>query len=78
MKRRFHVLHGEVRLSPQKACQVIMACGVLHNICKKRNIPMPEDDVDVAPPPAQGLDVHDINVNNGNLYRQQFAQTHFN
>ncbi|KAL7382359.1 hypothetical protein ABVT39_021094 [Epinephelus coioides] len=41
MKRRFHVLHGEVRLTPDKVCKVIMACAILHNICKARQIAEP-------------------------------------
>ncbi|XP_064598738.1 uncharacterized protein LOC135465429 [Liolophura sinensis] len=41
LKRRFHVLHGEIRMSPDKACQIILACAVLHNICKLRQIPLP-------------------------------------
>ena len=86
LKRRFHVLHGEVRLSPQKTCQVGIACAVLYNICKDRQIPNPDgdpesdnendNDGDAFPnlpqaPAAQG--------NNGStLYRQQFATTHDN
>ncbi|RXN36535.1 nuclease HARBI1 [Labeo rohita] len=34
LKRRFHVLHGEVRLRPEKVSKVIIACAILHNICK--------------------------------------------
>ncbi len=34
LKRRFHVLHGEIRQSPEHASRIIMACGILHNICK--------------------------------------------
>lgn len=44
LKRRFHVLHGEVRVSPQKTCKIILACAVLHNICKDRNIQLPEEN----------------------------------
>uniref|UniRef100_A0AAZ1XA43 Putative nuclease HARBI1 n=1 Tax=Oreochromis aureus TaxID=47969 RepID=A0AAZ1XA43_OREAU len=33
LKRRFHVLHGEVRLRPEKVSKVIIACAILHNIC---------------------------------------------
>ncbi|XP_062849563.1 putative nuclease HARBI1 [Trichomycterus rosablanca] len=40
-KRRFHILHSEIRYSPEKVCRIIMACAILHNICKKRNIPSP-------------------------------------
>ncbi len=46
LKRRFHVLHGEIRQSPEHASRIIMACGILHNICKARNIPLLDDDGD--------------------------------
>ncbi|KAK3868984.1 hypothetical protein Pcinc_025667 [Petrolisthes cinctipes] len=45
LKRRFHVLHGEVRVSPQKTCKIILACAVLYNICKDRHIHIPEEDL---------------------------------
>ncbi|CAC5400795.1 HARBI1 [Mytilus coruscus] len=45
-KRRFHCLHSEIRLSPAIKCKVIISCGVLHNIAKKNNIPLNEDDLD--------------------------------
>ncbi|KAK3886538.1 hypothetical protein Pcinc_009319 [Petrolisthes cinctipes] len=47
LKRRFHVLHGEIRVQPpSKVCQIIKVCAMLHNICKDRNIYIPaaEDD----------------------------------
>ncbi|KAK0147801.1 putative nuclease HARBI1 [Merluccius polli] len=31
VKRRFHVLHGEIRLSPERASSVITVCAILHN-----------------------------------------------
>ncbi|XP_048740865.2 putative nuclease HARBI1 [Ostrea edulis] len=31
-KRRFHVLHGEIRMKPGKVCRVIGACAILNNI----------------------------------------------
>ena len=46
MKRRFHLLHSEIRLSPERDSRVITVCGILHNICQQRNIPQPEDDSD--------------------------------
>ena len=46
MKRRFHVLHGEIRLNPERASTVITVCAILHNLCKRRNIPQPDDDDD--------------------------------
>uniref|UniRef100_A0A914W3M1 DDE Tnp4 domain-containing protein n=1 Tax=Plectus sambesii TaxID=2011161 RepID=A0A914W3M1_9BILA len=40
LKRRFHVLHGEIRLpDPNKVCAVIAACCVLHNIAIRRRQP---------------------------------------
>ena len=46
MKRRFHVLHGEIRLTPGRASTVITVCAILHDLCKRRNIPQPGDDDD--------------------------------
>lgn len=43
-KRRFHVLHSEVRVAPNKVCRVIYACAILHNFCKDRGIPLPDAD----------------------------------
>lgn len=31
-KRRFHVLHSEIRMKPERVVRVILACAVLHNI----------------------------------------------
>uniref|UniRef100_A0A3P9BSJ7 Putative nuclease HARBI1 n=1 Tax=Maylandia zebra TaxID=106582 RepID=A0A3P9BSJ7_9CICH len=46
LKRRFHVLHAEVRLRPEKVSKVIIACAILHNICKVRQIAEPLEDGD--------------------------------
>ncbi|CAC5360251.1 HARBI1 [Mytilus coruscus] len=35
-KRRFHVLHSEIRMKPGKVCRIIGACAVLHNSCHKK------------------------------------------
>ncbi|KAK9976517.1 hypothetical protein ABG768_021722 [Culter alburnus] len=35
MKRRFHVLHGEIRLTPEKASRIITVCAILHNLRMK-------------------------------------------
>ncbi|KAK3886761.1 hypothetical protein Pcinc_009081 [Petrolisthes cinctipes] len=54
-KRRFHVLHSEIRLTPPaKVCKIIFVCAVLHNICKDRNIQLLlEDDPGHDQPPAE-------------------------
>ncbi|KAI1703994.1 DDE superfamily endonuclease domain-containing protein [Ditylenchus destructor] len=43
-KRRFHALHGELRISLDRVPQFIMAAAVLHNICKMRNEPDVDDE----------------------------------
>ena len=69
-KRRFHLLHSEVRMSPEKTCQLIGACAVLHNIAVLRNEPIDgllpdEDQPDIAPyhGPENGKAVRDYICN---------------
>lgn len=65
---------------------MIHVCGMLHNICKDRNIPIPldEDQIDdeevaihpaqneaVPPPPPAGQ------RNAGHLYRDEFCNLNF-
>ncbi|XP_049890978.1 putative nuclease HARBI1 isoform X2 [Epinephelus moara] len=40
-ERRFHCLHGEMRMQPERVCSVVAACTVLHNICITKRIPLP-------------------------------------
>ena len=49
MKRRFGVLHGEIRMQPDKVCDIFCACAVLHNISILLNEPMPEDPLNEPP-----------------------------
>ena len=73
MKRRFHVLHGEIRLTPERASTVITVCAILHNLCKRRNIPQPDDDDD------NDGDQHDKEfgrvVPSGQAFRDHFENT---
>ena len=63
-KKRFRCLSrsaGGLRLSPLKACQVIVVTAMLHNIAIRAGLPDPEDDVeedddDDEDPPLQHLD----------------------
>ena len=70
-KRRFHLLHSEVRMSPEKTCTLIGACAVLHNIAVQRNEPhdglfWDEEQPDIAPyhGPEYGKAVRDYICNN--------------
>lgn len=52
-KRRFHVLHSEIRMTPEKACLITGACAVLHNIAVLMKEPMEDgeeiEEVEVEP-----------------------------
>ena len=39
LKRRFHILHSEVRMTPERVCTITVACCVLHNIAIDNNEP---------------------------------------
>ncbi|XP_028419108.1 putative nuclease HARBI1 [Dendronephthya gigantea] len=49
-KRRFHLLHSEIRMEPEKVCLLIGACAVLQNIAIMFNEPDEEEDVDLEEP----------------------------
>ena len=38
--KRFHLLHSEIRMKPEKVCMMIGACAVLHNIAILRKEPL--------------------------------------
>lgn len=46
LKRRWHCLHTELRLAPNKVCEIICACVVLHNRALDFNYVLEEDDTD--------------------------------
>ncbi|XP_044181037.1 putative nuclease HARBI1 [Acropora millepora] len=51
-KRRFHLLHSEIRMKPEKVCMMIGACAVLHNIAVLRKEPFYGDaEADDQPDP---------------------------
>ena len=67
-KRRFHLMHSEIRMDPVKVSQLIGACAVLHNIAILQNDmydpgeAMLENDQPDVPPydgPEDGLQIRD-------------------
>ena len=64
-KRRFHVLHAEIRMAPEKVCMIVGACEMLHNIALLLNEPMEDEEVKELPDvdpyhgPQQGLSIRD-------------------
>lgn len=51
MRFRCLLKHRVLSYAPSKACQIISACVVLHNLCIDHNIPEADDD---------GLDAVDL------------------
>ena len=39
LKRRWHAMHGEVRMDPTTTCKLIATCAILHNIAKTMDMP---------------------------------------
>ena len=39
LKRRFPCLQTGLRMNPKRACTVIVACLILHNVAVNRNLP---------------------------------------
>ncbi|XP_062571225.1 uncharacterized protein LOC134233261 [Saccostrea cucullata] len=46
-KRRFHLLHAEIRMTPERVCTVIGACAVLHNLAILFREPLVDEDQDL-------------------------------
>ena len=88
LKRRFFVLHDEIRLTPPlKVAQIVDVCALLHNICKERNIQLPpEDNAEgaagyggraVAGVPDALPAVRGRRPGEGGQYRDEFCKLHF-
>lgn len=46
LKRRWHCLHTELRVSPEKACEIICACVILHNRATELNYVLDDHGMD--------------------------------
>ena len=75
LKRRFAVLSYGIRTSPGKACQMTMACAILHNIGIRQGDSFGRFVVDAdnhpVEAPNQPMDVA------GNAYRDYVCATYF-
>ena len=73
-KRRFHVLHSEIRMAPEKVCIIIGACAVLHNIAILLNEPMEDGEVD-----DEMNDIDDVyyGPDQGQAVRNHICRTYF-
>ena len=50
LKRKWHILHGEMRLNPSKVCKTTLVCFMLFNKCRHHGYPVdaPLDTSDAA------------------------------
>ncbi|XP_042148188.1 putative nuclease HARBI1 [Ixodes scapularis] len=60
LKRRFHCLHAELRMLPERCCTIAVACCVMHNIaqhytCREGDCDLPPE-VPVPPSPPEADD----------------------
>ena len=85
LKRRWHCLHGEIRLHPRKVCRVICACVMLHNRATQLGLPPPEGNDPVPqprnnPPVNRGANVvpsERVRIAAGKAARNAIVQNYF-
>lgn len=77
LKRRFHCLHGELRVSPERACHIVAACTVLHNHALDYRHPLEEEDLHWAETDEEEEEICSDNNIQGNLARNRLINTHF-
>ncbi|XP_012565740.2 uncharacterized protein LOC101239627 [Hydra vulgaris] len=72
-KRQFHLLHGEVQMTPERTCTIIAACAVLQNLAIELN------DVDIDDNPIENYENNneDIFAKNNFRFRDNFVLRHF-
>uniref|UniRef100_A0A915JBC8 DDE Tnp4 domain-containing protein n=1 Tax=Romanomermis culicivorax TaxID=13658 RepID=A0A915JBC8_ROMCU len=77
-KRRFHIMHGEVRIKPSKVTKLIIATSILHNLAIDRN---QRDFDDVFEDELEGIEIADYNdalgPENGKTFRLHIANSYF-
>ena len=75
LKQKFPCLVYGLRIKPEKACSVILACAVLYNISKNCNEPIHDD----VPDNELRNDVEGDNGNDGHglLHRDMFVNNYF-
>lgn len=76
LKRRWSILHQELRVTPDKAAKIFCAAATLHNLAIDRNVPDHFDDLndDYEQPIVQPYNGPD---NNGSAFRTQLTASFF-
>lgn len=75
LKRRFHLLHSEIRMAPDRVCTLVATCCVLHNIAIDCNEPMGDDDNDNQDKLDLGHNYE--GANRGEAVRSHITNTYF-
>lgn len=73
LKKRFNILHQEVRHDPEFTTRIIATCAILHNIAIERSLPDCTGEINDNQPeqiPYEGCDI-------AAGYRDHIANTHF-
>lgn len=78
LKRRFHFLHSEVRMTPDRACTIVAACCILHNIAIQLKEPNLDDCLDVNDPMMYDMLIHYHGAESGNAVRKHITNSFFN
>lgn len=66
-------------MDPTKTSKIVMVCAALHNLCKERNLELPDehDDEPMEDNPIQPLQPVHGQIRNGLLFRDNFVDLHF-
>ena len=79
LKMRFRCIDhsgGTLLFRPERACQIVTACVVLHNICTKNNVPVPSNRNQHRFQQPDNVVYQGIN-NDGAEVRRRLIQTRF-
>ncbi|KAJ1150622.1 hypothetical protein NDU88_003412 [Pleurodeles waltl] len=84
LKSRFQCLHltdSTLYYSPKKVCQIIVACGMLHNLALRRQVPFLQEDVPdaglvaaVEPVDSEEEEVEEEDIDNRNNIIMHYFQ----
>ncbi|GAA6089090.1 putative nuclease HARBI1 [Tachysurus ichikawai] len=76
LKRRFACLNY-LRVEPQGACNIILACIILHNIATRRNVPLCDDVYDAPEPVEEPDQPLEFCRNEGRIVRDAIVRHYF-
>lgn len=76
-KRRFAVLHQEIRVHPSRACLLFTACAVLHNIATERNLEDFDEQFEDEQPDEEAAEIQVDGQRTGLAYRNLIADRFF-